>query len=138
MAGSPRLALGIAVGLLAASVGALYTALWLAWRRDPTQLSQRWCIWLAISLLARTPCGLLMVGALQLPPPSHAAVFPLSAMSVKGMLLLAWAFNEKIQRRKLLGIAIVWTGLLLSGLDAASFSTRTALGDAMFIAASNW
>lgn len=161
-----RLSLGIAVGLLAASIGALYTvfARWgiaqglhspdltvlrfgvagvatlpvlcLAWMRDAAQLSERWRIWLALSLLAGTPFGLLMFGALQFAPPSHAAVFPFAAMSVIGMLLSAWTFNERIQPRKLLGIATVLAGLLLlSGLEAASFSAQAAMGDAMFIAA---
>lgn len=161
-----RLMLGIAVGLLAASIGALYTVfarwgiaqglrptdltvlrfavagvvtlpvLWLALGRDAVQFKQRWRIWLAVALLAGTPFGLLMFGALQFAPPSHAAVFPFAAMSVAGMLLSAWVFSERLQARKLLGIAIVLCGLLLlSGLDAASFTSRAVLGDAMFVAA---
>jgi drug/metabolite transporter (DMT)-like permease len=160
------LALGIAVGLLAASIGALYTvyARWgitrglsspdltairfgvagiatlplllhaLVKRREI--LLAKWHIWLAVSLLAGTPFGLLMFGALQFAPTSHAAVFPFSSMSVMGMLLGAWFLHDPLTRRKLAGIAVVLVGLVVvSGIDASSFTVRTLLGDAMFIAA---
>jgi drug/metabolite transporter (DMT)-like permease len=161
---TPRLALGIAVGLLAAGIGALYTVfarwgivhglqapdltvlrfgvaglvtlpvlLW-AWRRNAAQLTQRWRA--VVALLAGTPFGLLMFGALQFAPPSHAAVFPFAAMSVMGLLLSAMALGDRITARKGLGIAVVLAGLvLLSGVEASSFTGRAALGDAMFIAA---
>jgi drug/metabolite transporter (DMT)-like permease len=161
-----RLLKGVAVGLLAASIGALYTVvarwgivnglqspdltvlrfgiagiitlpiLFLAWQRGRQELLSRWKIWAAISVLAGTPFGLLMFGALQLAPPSHAAVFPFASMSVMGMLISAWVLGDKITSRKAAGIAIVLAGLLiLSGVDAASFSGRALTGDAMFIAA---
>ena len=161
-----RLAMGIAVGLLAASIGALYTvfARWgimhglqspdltvlrfgvagvlmlpvlaLAWRRDRTQFTLRWRVWLLISLLAGTPFGLLMFGALQFAPPSHAAVFPFTAMSVMGMVLGAVELGERLTPRRLAGIAVVLFGLLLlSGLEASSLTLRAAVGDAMFVAA---
>jgi drug/metabolite transporter (DMT)-like permease len=157
---------GVFVGLLAASIGALYTVfarwgiaqglqstdltvlrfgvagvltlpvLWLAWRRDASQFGARWRIWVSISLLAGTPFGLLMFGALQFAPPSHAAVFPFTAMSVMGMVLGAVVLGESLSLRKLVGIGIVLSGLVLvSGVDAASFTMRAALGDAMFVAA---
>ncbi len=163
---NPPLALGIGVGLLAASIGALYTVfarwgiahglhapdltvlrfgvaglvtlpvlLW-AWRRNPTQLTQRWRLWAAVALLAGTPFGLLMFGALQFAPPSHAAVFPFAAMSVMGLLLSALTLGDRITARKGLGIAVVLAGLVLvSGVEASSFTVRAALGDAMFVAA---
>jgi drug/metabolite transporter (DMT)-like permease len=111
---------GIAVGLMAASIGALYTvfARWgishglsspdltvlrfgvaglltlpilaLAVRRDIKQFTLRWRVWLLVAILAGTPFGLLMFGALQLAPASHAAVFPFAAMSVMGMVLWCW------------------------------------------------
>jgi drug/metabolite transporter (DMT)-like permease len=161
-----RLALGIAVGLLAASIGALYTvfARWglarglhapdltvlrygvagvvmlpvlgLAWWRDSSQFVQRWRLWLAVCLLAGVPFGLLMFGALQFAPASHAAVFPFSAMSIMGMLMSAWVLGDRTTLRRAVGIVIVLCGLVvLSGLDASSFTARGALGDAMFIAA---
>ena len=163
---SARVWAGIAVGLVAASIGALYTvfARWgiqhglhspdltvlrfgvaglltlpilvQAWRRDSTQFTTRWPVWLAIALLAGTPFGLLMFGALQFAPASHAAVFPFSAMSVMGMVLGALAMGEKLSARKCAGIAVVLVGLvLLSGVEAASFTLRAALGDAMFLVA---
>ena len=163
---SARLLGGIAVGLVAASIGALYTvyARWgiqhglhspdltvlrfgvagalmlpilaLAWRRDRMQFTARWRVWVAIALLAGTPFGLLMFGALQFAPASHAAVFPFAAMSVMGMVLGALAFGEKLSARKGVGIAVVLAGLLLvSGVDASSFTLRSALGDAMFVVA---
>lgn len=162
----PRLIVGVAVGLLAASIGALYTVfarwgiahglqspdltvlrfgvagvltlpvLWLAWQRDAAQFSTRWRIWLLVALLAGTPFGLLMFGALQFAPPSHAAVFPFTAMSVMGMLLGAVVLGEVLSPRKLAGIGVVLVGLVLvSGVDAASFTARAALGDLMFLAA---
>ena len=106
-----QFAKGIAVGLVAASIGALYTvyARWgiarglsspdltvlrfgvagvlmlpvfaMAFRRDSAQFLQRWRVWLLVALFAGTPFGLLMFGALQFAPPSHAAVFPFTAMS---------------------------------------------------------
>jgi drug/metabolite transporter (DMT)-like permease len=166
LAQTPRLALGLAVGLLAASIGALYTVfarwgiahglhapdltvlrfgvaglvtlpvlLW-AWRRDTAQFTQRWRLWAAVALLAGTPFGLLMFGALQFAPPSHAAVFPFAAMSVMGLLLSALMLGDRITVRKGFGIAVVLGGLvLLSGVEASSFTGRAALGDAMFMAA---
>ena len=161
-----RLLLGMAVGLVAASIGALYTVfarwgiahglqstdltvlrfgvagvltlpvLWLAWRRNRSQLTQRWQVWALVALLAGTPFGLLMFGALQFAPPSHAAVFPFTAMSVMGMVLGALVLGERLSPRKLGGIAVVLAGLVLvSGLDANSFTARAALGDVMFLAA---
>ncbi len=163
---TPRLAAGIAVGLLAASIGALYTvfARWgiahglhapdltalrfgvaglvtlplliFAWRRDAQQFTSRWPLWLAISCLAGTPFGLLMFGALQFAPPSHAAVMPFAAMSVAGLLLAAALLGDKLTPRKALGIGVVLAGLvLLSGIQADSFTWRSLGGDMMFVAA---
>ena len=152
-AGDPsKLLAGVAVGLLAASIGALYTVfarwgiahglqspdltvlrfgvagvltlpvLWWAWRRDVAQFTTRWRVWALVALLAGTPFGLLMFGALQFAPASHAAVFPFTAMSVMGMLLGAVVLGERLSRRKLAGIAVVLVGLVLvSGVDAAIF-----------------
>lgn len=161
-----RLALGVAVGLLAASIGALYTvfARWgiaqglmptdltvlrfgvagllmlpvlgLAWHRDAAGLRARWRVWALVALLAGTPFGLLMFGALRFAPASHAAVVPFTAMSVMGMLLGALVLGEGLSARRLAGIGVVLLGLVLvSGVDAASFTARAALGDLMFVAA---
>ncbi len=138
-----RLATGIAVGLLAASIGALYTvfARWgisrglyapdlnalrfgvaglitlpllvMAWQRDAAQFTRRWRVWLAVAALAGTPFGLLMFGALQFAPPSHAAVMPFAAMSLAGLVLAALVLGERITRRKAIGIGIVLAGLVL-------------------------
>ena len=161
-----RLALGLAVGLAAASIGALYTvfarwgiahgmaspdltalrfgtaglvtlpvlarALWL----DARSLLARWRTWLLVAALAGTPFGLLMFGALQLAPSSHAAVFPFAAMSVMGMLLSAWLLGDALTPRRLLGIAVVLGGLvLLSGVAGSAFSAQALVGDLMFVAA---
>lgn len=157
---------GVAVGLLAASIGALYVvfARWglqhgaspmdltalrfgvsglillpvlvLQWRRAPEVLSRQWRVWLAVSLLAGTPFGLLMFGALQLAPASHAAVFPFAAMSVMGMLIAAFVLGDRLTLRRISGIGVVLGGLVLvSGIRADSFTAAGALGDAMFILA---
>lgn len=162
----PNLLPGVAVGLVAASIGALYTVfarwgvahglaaqdmtvlrfgvaglvmlpvLWLALRRDAAGLFARWRIWLAVSLLAGPPFGLLMFGALQWAPASHAAVFPFTAMSVMGTLMAAAFLGDRITLRKAAGIAVVVAGLVvLSGLSLSSLSPRALLGDLMFIAA---
>lgn len=166
-AAAPRhLALGLAVGLLAASIGALYTVfarwgiargmsspdltvlrfgtaglvtlpvlVWALWRDFDAMLA-RWRIWLLIAMLAGTPFGLLMFGALQWAPSSHAAIFPFAAMSVMGMLLSAWVLGDPLTRRRLTGITIVLLGLVvLSGVTATAFTGLTLLGDLMFIAA---
>jgi drug/metabolite transporter (DMT)-like permease len=161
-----RLGLGVAVGLAAASIGALYTVfarwgiaqglqapdltvlrfgvaglvtlpvLMLAWRRGRQALIAQWKLWAAVSLLAGTPFGLLMFGALQFAPASHAAAFPFAAMSVMGMLLSVWVLGDKLTARKAAGIGIVLLGLvLLSGVDASSFTLRALTGDLMFVAA---
>jgi drug/metabolite transporter (DMT)-like permease len=161
-----QLAKGIAVGLVAAGIGALYTvfARWgmarglsspdltvlrfgvagilmlpvlaLAWRRDSAQFTTRWRVWLLVALLAGTPFGLLMFGALQFAPPSHAAVFPFTAMSVMGMVLGAVVLGDRMTLRRVVGIAVVLTGLVLvSGVEASSLTLRASLGDAMFLAA---
>ena len=52
------------------------------------------------------------------------------------MLLGIWILKDPLTSRKLAGIAMVLAGLvLISGMDASSFTLRTLLGDAMFIAA---
>ena len=157
---------GIAVGLMAASIGALYTvfARWgishglsspdltvlrfgvaglltlpilaLAVRRDIKQFTLRWRVWLLVAILAGTPFGLLMFGALQLAPASHAAVFPFAAMSVMGMVLGALVLGDRMTLRRLSGMTVVLVGLVLvSGVDAASLTLRAAVGDAMFLVA---
>lgn len=161
-----QLARGIAVGLAAALIGALYvvfarwgiergatapdlTALrfgvaglillpFLVWRiaRDRDAILAQWRVWLAVSALAGTPFGLMMFGALQFAPASHAAVFPFAAMSIMGMVMAALVLGDRITARKATGIAVVLGGLILiSGVDAASFTARGLLGDGMFIAA---
>ncbi len=161
-----QFAKGIAVGLIAASIGALYTvfARWgmarglsspdltvlrfgiagvlmlpvmiVACRRDLTPFTSRWRVWLLVALLAGTPFGLLMFGALQFAPPSHAAVFPFTAMSVMGMVLGALVLGESMTIRRMAGIAVVLTGLVLvSGVEASSLTLRASIGDAMFLAA---
>lgn len=161
-----QLARGIAVGLAAASIGALYvvfarwgighgaaahdlTALrfgvaglillpFLVWRlsRDATWFTSRWRVWLAVSALAGTPFGLMMFGALQFAPASHAAVFPFAAMSIMGMVLGALVLGDRMTRRRAAGIGVVLAGLvLISGVNAESFTGRGLIGDAMFVAA---
>ena len=161
-----QFAKGIAVGLIAASIGALYTvfARWgmaqglsspdltvlrfgvagilmlpvivIACRRDVTQFTTRWRIWALVALLAGTPFGLLMFGALQFAPPSHAAVFPFTAMSVMGMVLGAVVLGDRMTLRRIAGIAVVLAGLVLvSGVEASSLTLRASIGDDMFLAA---
>ena len=128
-----RLLMGLFVGLLAASIGALYTvyARWgigrglsspdltalrfgvaglatfplllHAFIKRRETLIDKWRVWLAVSLLAGTPFGLLMFGALQFAPASHVAVFPFASMSVMGMLLGAWILNDPLTSRKAAG-----------------------------------
>ena len=161
-----RLWRGLAVGLVAASIGALYTvfARWgiargmdstdmtflrfavaglvmlpvlgLALRRDAKAVLAQWRSWLAVSLLAGPLFGLLMFTALKWAPPSHAAVFPFTAMSAMGMLMSTWFFGDAITPRKGLGIGVVVLGLVvLSGLSLESLSLQALAGDALFIAA---
>lgn len=161
-----QFAKGIAVGLVAANIGALYTvfARWgierglsspdltvlrfgvagvlmlpvfaLAWRRDSAQITGRWKVWLLVALFAGTPFGLLIFGALQFAPPSHAAVFPFTAMSVMGMVLGALVLRDRMTLRRVVGIGVVLIGLVLvSGVDASSLTLRASLGDAMFLLA---
>jgi drug/metabolite transporter (DMT)-like permease len=166
----PSLLPGILVGLTAASIGALYTVFarlgmreglspWdltflrfavaglimlpflLHWTRAQSEIFiAKRKVWLGAALLAGPLFGVLMFGGLQFAPPSHAAVFPFTAMSVMGMLLSALVLRDKITPRKILGIAIVVTGLLiLSGLDRQSLTTRALVGDALFIlAGTSW
>jgi drug/metabolite transporter (DMT)-like permease len=57
-------------------------------------------------------------------------------MSVAGLVLSALVLGDRFTPRKGLGIGVVLAGLvLLSGVDAASFSGRALMGDAMFVAA---
>lgn len=162
----PLLLRGIGVGLVAAFIGALYvvvarwglqhgaspmdlTALrfgvsglillpvlvW-QWRRAPEVLTAQWRVWLTVSLLAGTPFGLLMFGALQLAPASHAAVLPFAAMSVMSMVIAAIALKDRLTLRRITGIGVVLGGLvLISGIRADSFTATGMVGDAMFILA---
>ncbi len=157
--------MGLAVGLVAASIGALYTVvaryglqrgmaaadmtflrfavaglvmLPVAWGlpRQVPGLRKRWRLWLAVSVLAGPPFGLLMFGALSYAPASHAAVFPFAAMSVMGTVWAAVFFGDRLTSRKLVGIGTVVLGLVvLSGIELASLTPRALLGDAMFIVA---
>jgi len=161
-----RLLRGLAVGLAAASIGALYVV-FARWgighgasamdltalrfgiaglilvpvllhrlHRRPEDLTGPWRIWLAVSFLAGTPFGLLMFGALQLAPASHAAVFPFAAMSIMGLVLGAVVLKDRLTLRRLTGIGAVLVGLvLISGINAASFSLHGLAGDAMFMIA---
>lgn len=152
-----RLLQGIGVGLVAASIGALYTvfARWgighgmestdmtflrfavagvvtlplLArlWWQDTASFIARWRIWLAISALAGPLFGLLMFTALQWAPASHAAVFPFTAMSVMGTLMSAWFLNDRLTWRKGSGIAVVVTGLVILSGVELSSMTTRAL-----------
>lgn len=165
-AASPSLVAGLMVGLVAASIGALYTvfARWgiaqgmdssdmtflrfsvaglvtlpllaRALRRDAAGFAAAWRSWLAVSLLAGPLFGLLMFTALQWAPASHAALFPFTAMSVMGTLLSVVFLGDTLTARKVIGIAVVVTGLVvLSGFDLQSLSGRALLGDVLFIAA---
>jgi drug/metabolite transporter (DMT)-like permease len=157
---------GLLVGLCAASIGALYTvfarygishgmtpwdltflrfavagvltlpilayALWSDW----SAMRSQWQVWLGIAILAGPFFGLLMFGALYFAPPSHAAVFPFTAMSIMGMVMAAIFLGDRITVRKTVGVAIVVTGLVvLAGLSTTSFRGSALLGDALFISA---
>jgi drug/metabolite transporter (DMT)-like permease len=157
---------GIAAGLSAASIAALYIvfAQWgiargmqtwdltflrfgvaglvmlpvlaLAFKRDRQALVSPWRLWLLVSLLAGPLFGLLMFGAMRFTPPSHSAVFPFAAMSVMGMVLGAVVLGESLSIRKMIGIGIVLSGLvLISGIQLASFNSVALLGDALFVLA---
>lgn len=160
-----QLVAGLAVGLVAASIGALYTVVAryglqrgmaaadmtflrfavaglvmlpvvVTLPRQAPGFLRRWRVWLAVSLLAGPPFGLLMFGALQYAPASHAAVFPFAAMSVMGTVWAAVFFGDRLTSRKLAGIGTVLLGLVvLSGIQLDSLTPRALLGDAMFIVA---
>jgi drug/metabolite transporter (DMT)-like permease len=134
---------GLLMGLVAASIGALYTvfARWgiargmdaadmtllrfgvaglvtlpvlgLALKRDARGLLARWRSWLAVALLAGPLFGLLMFTALQWAPAAHAAVFPFTAMSVMGTLMSALFLGDRLTLRKAGGIATVVVGLVV-------------------------
>lgn len=157
---------GVMVGLCAASIGALYTVfarygiahgltpwdltflrfavaglitlpvlLWLL-RTEFTVMRAHWRRWAAVSLLAGPLFGVLMFGALYFAPPSHAAVFPFTAMSVMGLVMSAIFFGDRITLRKGIGVLIVITGLaVLAGLSTASLQGQALLGDLLFITA---
>ncbi|MEO6747679.1 MAG: DMT family transporter [Caldimonas sp.] len=160
------LAAGIGVGLVAASIGALYSvfARWglghglhsadmtflrfavagilmlpvLAWllRRDARALLAQWRAWLAVSVLAGPIFGLLMFTGLEWAPASHIAVFPFTAMSVMGTVMSAWVLGERLTARKLIGIGVVISGLvILSGVTLASLRGKALIGDMLFIVA---
>jgi drug/metabolite transporter (DMT)-like permease len=138
------LARGLPVGLVAASIGALYTvfARWgisrrmdssdmtflrfgvagvvtlpvlaLALWRDARALFSRWRSWLAVAFLAGPLFGLLMFTAVQWAPATHAAVFPFTAMSVMGTLMSAVFLGDRLTLRKVVGIAVVVSGLVVA------------------------
>jgi drug/metabolite transporter (DMT)-like permease len=110
----------------------LALALW----RDARALFSRWRSWLAVAFLAGPLFGLLMFTALQWAPATHAAVFPFTAMSVMGTLMSAVFLGDRLTLRKVVGIAVVVSGLVvLSGLEIRSLTGRALWGDALFIAA---
>jgi drug/metabolite transporter (DMT)-like permease len=157
---------GVLVGLAAASIGALYTVfarygitqgltpwdltflrfavagiitlpvlIWLL-RTEFTHMRAHWQRWAAVAVLAGPPFGVLMFGALYFAPPSHAAVFPFTAMSVMGLVMSAIFLGDRITLRKAAGVMIVVIGLtVLAGLSATSLQGRALLGDLLFIMA---
>ena len=134
---------GLLMGLLAASIGALYTvfARWgiaqgmdaaemtllrfgvaglvtlpvlgLALMHDAQGVLARWRSWLVVALLAGPLFGLLMFTALQWAPAAHAAVFPFTAMSVMGTLMATTFLGDRLTLRKAGGIAVVVAGLVV-------------------------
>jgi drug/metabolite transporter (DMT)-like permease len=153
-----QLVRGLAIGLLAASIGALYvvfarwgiehgaaptdlTALRFGvaglvllplliqrFRRDPSVFADKWPVWLAVSALAGTPFGLLMFGALALAPASHAAVFPFAAMSIMGMVISAIVLKDRLTARRITGIVAVLGGLVLISGIRADSFTLAGFG----------
>lgn len=154
----PNLLPGLAIGLVAASIGALYAifARWgidhglessdmtflrfavagvatlpvlaLALYRDARALLEPWRAWLAVSLLAGPLFGLLMFTALQWAPASHAALFPFTAISVMSTLMAARWLGDRLTLRKVAGIAIVVVGLVV----LSGFDPRSLTGRAPF------
>lgn len=148
---------GIGAGLLAASIGALYTVfaryglqrgmapadmtfirfgvagllmlplMLIMVRRDGRQLVAKRRSWLAIALLAGPPFGLLMFGALYFAPASHAAVFPFAAMSIMGTVWAAVFLGDRLTARKAVGISVVVSGLVLLSGVDAESLTPRAL-----------
>jgi drug/metabolite transporter (DMT)-like permease len=148
---------GLLVGLVAASIGALYTvfARWgiargmdssdmtflrfgvagvvtlpvlaLALRRDAAGFFARWRSWLLVALLAGPLFGLLMFSALQWAPASHAAVFPFTAMSVMGTLMSAAFLGDRLTLRKIAGIGVVVAGLVV----LSGLDLRSLSGEAL-------
>ena len=152
-----QLVSGLIIGLIAASIGALYTvyARWgmvrgmdvtditfirfatagivtlpilaVALHKDARAFLSQWRVWLAISLLAGPLFGLFMFTALKWAPQSHAAVFPFTTMSVMGLLMSAWFLGEAITLRKAVGIGIVLVGLIILSGLEAGSITRSSL-----------
>jgi drug/metabolite transporter (DMT)-like permease len=138
----PGTFLGLAMGLLAAAIGALYSVyatyglargltsadmtflrtgvaglltlpvLLYRLRIDAEVLAGQWRRWLAVALLAGPLFAELIFTAFQFAPPSHGAVFPFAAMSVAGTIFAAMFLADPLTNRKVLGIGIVIVGLL--------------------------
>jgi drug/metabolite transporter (DMT)-like permease len=118
------------------AVGGLFFAP-LAWRwgflRDACGLGWRRAF--ILFMLAGAPYALLLMGALQLTPATHAAAInPGTVCAVS--VLLPWALgDERFSRQALLGVAIVLVGLVLvTGLLDASFTPLVLLGDLLVFA----
>ncbi len=161
-----RLATGIGGGLFAATVSALYTVFarfgmlhglaphdmtFLRYgvagfvtapvlvyhiTMGKTDFMEQRFAWIGIALLAGPLFGLTIFSAFEFAPPSHAAIFPTSAMSVMGTLLAAPFLADRLTKRKIGGMAIVILGLLIiSDVSGHSFDSRSMIGDLLFVLA---
>lgn len=127
---------GFALSAMRFAVGGLLLAP-LAWRwgflRDACGLGWRRAF--ILFLLAGAPFALLLMGALQFTPATHAAAInPGTVCAVT--VLLPWALGaERFSRQALAGVAVVLAGLLLvTGLLDTAFTPAVLLGDLLVFA----
>lgn len=136
---------GVAGGLTASDLAAvryipagLVMLPWLL-RHQPRQLAGiGWRRSAALTLFAGPLFILLGVGGYAFAPLSHGAVLQPAAVTLVTVAAAALVFHERLQPVRLVGIAILFAGMMVIADPAAviaGVSGQAALGDGMFLAA---
>jgi drug/metabolite transporter (DMT)-like permease len=91
---------------------------------------------LVLTALAGPPFILFAVGGYQFAPLAHGAVIQPAMVTVLSMLLAVWVLGERLQQNRILGVAVILSGVaVIAGPGLFSGSALSLIGDAMFAAA---
>lgn len=106
-------------------------------RHDPTGLAGiGWQRGIILTILAGPPFILLTTSGYVFAPLAHGAVIQPSVITLGSMLASAVLLNERLTRAKLIGVALIITGLAVIASHAGAMGGgHVWIGDLLFIAA---